>query len=90
MVFGAIVSGIFFKFLFQFLKPNPLKLMVPKENIFPVDSFKKFPRSLLLTALIDQMQQVLRDKEDFAKESPFQYWVGVGGRGGALGRQKHN
>ena len=27
------------------------------------------------------MQQVLRDKEDIAKESPFQYWVGVGGKG---------
>lgn len=34
------------------------------------------------------MQQVLRDKEDFAKESPFQYWVGVGGKGKGIRKTK--
>ena len=62
--------------------------MVPKE-IFPCWLFSRSsPRSLLLTALSDQMQQVLRDKEDFAKESPFQYWVGVEGKGRGIRKTK--
>lgn len=64
--------------------------MVPKENIFPCWLFSRIPQeSLLLTALIDQMQQVFRDKEDFAKGKSFPILSGGGRKGeGALGRQK--